>query len=85
VVIMRIAVADTGLRDVLGNASPRDVTTGHNPVWVLRNGKMVKGTWSRKSIHAPLVLKDTHGHVIALAPGRTWIELLPSLSLPSRH
>ncbi|HTR71285.1 MAG TPA: DUF3048 domain-containing protein [Mycobacteriales bacterium] len=84
VVIMRVRLASTGLHDVLGNASPRDVTTGHNPVWVLRNGKMIKGTWSRPSIKDPLTLKDKSGHVIALAPGRTWIELLPAPDKPSR-
>jgi hypothetical protein len=82
---MSVDIASTGLRDVLGNASPLDVTVGSNPVWVLRNGKMVKGTWKRPKIGSPLTLLDSAGHVIKLAPGRTWIELLPKPSKPSRH
>ena len=48
VVIMSVNIASTGLHDVLGNPSPLDVTVGSNPVWVLRNGKMIKGTWTAR-------------------------------------
>jgi Protein of unknown function (DUF3048) N-terminal domain/Protein of unknown function (DUF3048) C-terminal domain len=85
VVIMSVNIASTGLRDVLGNASPLDVTVGHNPVWVLRDGKMIKGTWKRPKVTSGLTLVDKQGHVIDLAPGRTWIELLPKPGKPSRH
>jgi Protein of unknown function (DUF3048) N-terminal domain/Protein of unknown function (DUF3048) C-terminal domain len=87
VVIMRVNIASTGLYDVNHNASPRDVTTGSNPLWVMRNGKIIKGSWHRAGVKAPLVFKDKSGHVIHLAPGRTWVELLPGRSKPavSRH
>jgi Protein of unknown function (DUF3048) N-terminal domain/Protein of unknown function (DUF3048) C-terminal domain len=84
VVVMSVDIASTGLHDVLGNASPLDVTVGSNKVWVFRNGKMVKGTWSRPKVTSGLTLRDKAGHVIALAPGRTWIELLPKPGKPSR-
>jgi hypothetical protein len=84
VVVMSVNIASTGLHDVLGNPSPLDVTVGHNPVWVLRDGKMIKGTWSRPKVTSPLTLLDKQGHVIDLAPGRTWIELLPTPNKPSR-
>lgn len=85
VVIMSVNIASTGLHDVLGNASPLDVTVGSNPVWVLRNGKMVKGTWKRPKVTSPLTLRDKKGRIIDLAPGRTWIELLPTPRAPSRQ
>jgi hypothetical protein len=85
VVVMSVDIASTGLHDVLGTPSPLDVTVGSNPVWVLRNGKMVKGTWHRKSVTSPLRLLDPAGHTIHLAPGRTWVELLPTPHKPSRH
>lgn len=85
VVVLGVNIASTGLRDVLGNPSPLDVTIGSNPAWVLRDGKMIKGTWHRKSIKDGITLKDAQGHVIALEPGRTWIELLPTPRAPSRH
>jgi hypothetical protein len=50
---------------------------GSGPVWVLRNGELFKGTWSRSSLHAPTVLQLANGAPIPLAPGRTWVEVLP--------
>ena len=78
VVLMRIKVKDTGIRDVVGNPSPDDVVTGSGRVWVLRDGKVVTGRWTRPGIGAPMTLVDSTGKTIALARGRTWIELLPS-------
>jgi hypothetical protein len=85
VVVMGVNIASTGLRDVLGNASPQDVTVGHNPLWVFRNGKVIKGTWHRRKIGSPLRFEDNKGHIIHLAPGRTWLELLPTPSKPTYH
>jgi Protein of unknown function (DUF3048) N-terminal domain/Protein of unknown function (DUF3048) C-terminal domain len=87
VVVLSVKIASTGLRDVLGNPSPEDVTVGHNKVWVMRNGKIIRGTWTRKTIGAPFVFRSKFGHVITLAPGRTWVELLPTPMKPkvSRH
>lgn len=85
VVIMSITVANTGLHDVLGNPSPDDVVTGSGKVWVLRDGHVLRGTWSRPSRAAKMVLKDKKGRVLPLTPGRTWVELLPRPRTPSFH
>jgi len=77
VVVMRITTKDTGLRDVIGNPSPDDVVTGSGKVWVFRDGKVVTGRWKRPGIGSPMTLVDAQGNAINLAPGRTWIELLP--------
>jgi hypothetical protein len=77
VVLMRITTKDTGLRDVAGNASPEDVVTGSGKVWVLRDGKVVTGSWKRAGLGSPLTFVDGAGTTIPLTPGRTWIELLP--------
>jgi hypothetical protein len=84
VVILNVNIASTGLHDVLGAPSPLDVTTGSNTAWVLRDGKMIKGKWTRKTRNDEFSLTDAQGHTIALAPGRTWIELLPTPRKPSR-
>ncbi len=76
VVVMRIKTRYLGLRDVLGNASPDDVITGHGRVWVFRNGHVIAGHWSHPKLRAPLRLV-AHGKVIPLTPGKTWVELLP--------
>jgi hypothetical protein len=84
VVVMSVDIASTGLHDVLGNASPLDVTVGQNKVWVLRDGRMVTGIWKRPSVTSGLTLVNHKGKTINLAPGRTWIELLPKPGKPSR-
>ncbi|HVV77779.1 MAG TPA: DUF3048 domain-containing protein [Mycobacteriales bacterium] len=85
VVILGVDIASTGLRDVLGNPSPLDVTIGSNPAWVLRDGKLIRGTWTRKTLGDEFSLKDAAGNTIALAPGRTWVELLPRPAKPARR
>jgi Protein of unknown function (DUF3048) N-terminal domain/Protein of unknown function (DUF3048) C-terminal domain len=85
VVVMSVDIASTGLRDVAGSPSPEDVTVGSNPVWVLRDGKLIQGTWHRPKISSGVTLRDKKGHVIKLAPGRTWVELLPKGRKPVRH
>jgi len=85
VVVMSVDIASTGLRDVAGSPSPDDVTVGSNPVWVLRGGKLIQGTWHRQKISSGLTLRDKKGHLIKLAPGRTWVELLPKGRKPVRN
>ncbi|HET6817299.1 MAG TPA: DUF3048 domain-containing protein [Mycobacteriales bacterium] len=87
VIVMRIQTRYLGLRDVLGNASPDDVVTGQGPVWVFRNGHVIRGHWTRKHANSALRLRTARGRLIPLMPGRTWVELLPysgSISV-SRH
>jgi hypothetical protein len=84
VVVMRIKTRYLGLHDVLGNASPDDVVTGKGRVWVFRNGRLIGGTWKRKTLNSPLRL-IRNGKAIPLQPGQTWIELLPSPDTISFH
>lgn len=51
------------------------ITTGQGDVWVFRNGKVIKGTWSRPSVDEPATFTDAAGKTIALLPGQTWVEL----------
>jgi hypothetical protein len=82
VVIMSIQVRNTGLHDVLGNASPDDVVTGKGKVWVLRDGRVIPGTWTRPNRTKRMILRDKDGHALPLLPGRTWVELLPQPRVP---
>jgi hypothetical protein len=45
--------------------------------WVLTGGKYIKANWSKASQTAPIVLTDTTGADVLLAPGNTWVELMP--------
>jgi len=53
---------------------------GSGPVAVLRNGVEVSGTWNRTSLSSPTQLLDSRGRTIPLAPGDTWVELVPSIT-----
>ena len=55
--------------------------TGTGPLQVLRDGELISGTWSRNGLNAPLQLTTSNGATLPLAPGRTWIEMVPT-SLP---
>lgn len=84
VVIMSIALGFTGIKDVAGNYSPLDITVGGSrPLWVLRDGHVIRGTWSRPSVNTFWRLVDLKGNPIVLKPGRTWVELLPRPAQPA--
>ncbi len=76
VIVMAIKTRFLGLHDVLGNASPDDVVTGRGHVWVFRNGRMIRGQWIHPTAKSRLRLMHG-GKAIRLAPGHTWVELLP--------
>jgi hypothetical protein len=52
-------------------------STGTGPLLVLRNGAAVMGTWSRAAPTQPATLTSSSGSPIDLAPGNTWVELVP--------
>ena len=52
--------------------------TGSGALTVLRNGVAVTGTWHRVSVNDPTILTDSNGSPIALQPGSTWVEIVPS-------
>ncbi|MGH9065002.1 MAG: DUF3048 domain-containing protein [Acidimicrobiales bacterium] len=51
---------------------------GSGPAEVARDGTVVTGRWERPSAAAPTRLVDSAGQAISLAPGPTWVELLPA-------
>lgn len=57
---------------------PRTVMVGSGEVWVSNGGKTAHGTWSKESADAPIRLVADDGTDLLLAPGNTWVELLPS-------
>jgi hypothetical protein len=54
------------------------ITVGSGPVVVLRNGAAIRGTWQRTSYGQPAQFVGTNGQPIALAPGNTWVEIVPN-------
>lgn len=49
---------------------------GSGPGYVLRNGRAVKVTWTRPTAADPMVFTDSSGKVVAMSPGRTWVEIV---------
>jgi hypothetical protein len=78
VVVLQVRVRPGHILDAAGNPSPVVTLTGTGAAYVLRDGRMVVGTWERASLSDVTTLVARDGSEIALAPGRTWVELLPS-------
>ena len=77
-VIVQIAeYVDTGQRDQSGEPVPEGKLVGEGEAWILSDGKLVKGRWSKASMEAVTIFTDPAGKKIRLAPGRTWIEIPP--------
>jgi hypothetical protein len=69
----------TRIFDVAGNPSIEiaDVT-GSGRALVFRDGSVIVGRWVRKAATDKVTYETLAGREIALSPGTTWIELLPS-------
>lgn len=83
VVVMSVAVRPGTNVDVLGHPTPDPTLTGTGRAWVLRDAKVVAGTWRRSAAGSPVELLGPDGKPVPLHPGRTWIELLPTPQQPS--
>ena len=78
VVVLRVDVVQTPYVDAIGTHVPETVMVGSGDAWIATAGHAVQATWSKTSVTAPVVLKDANGRPITLAPGNTWIELVPN-------
>lgn len=56
---------------------PRTEMIGGGEAWVSTGGGTSHATWSKASATDPIHLVDDQGVAIRLAPGNTWIELVP--------
>ncbi len=66
------------LENNLGGYEVEATLTGSGPLEVFRNGVGVAGTWQRATLMNRTRLVASDGATIPLAPGRTWVELVPS-------
>ena len=58
-----------------GRAVPVTVTTGSGPAWILAEGKVVSGTWSRETDTEWFSIQDENGSDLKVPPGRIWVTL----------
>lgn len=59
------------------SGTPKTILTGRGEAWVSTEHRTVHGTWSKTSKTAKLVLRTDAGDPLELAPGITWVELVP--------
>ena len=71
VVVIRVAVDNS-----LGVPKTQLVSKGE--AWVSTGGATVHASWSKRTATGRIRLIDDNGAAIRLAPGNTWIELVPS-------
>lgn len=77
VVILRVRVTGSGILDAAGNEDPFVLAYGGGAAEVLRDGVVERGTWSRPTVAAPFAFRGPTGAPLTLAPGPTWVELVP--------
>lgn len=56
---------------------PTTQLIGSGEAWVSTGGATVRATWSKRSMTAPIRILDAQGVAVRLAPGNTWVELVP--------
>jgi hypothetical protein len=62
----------------MGGLEVQAQLVGSGPLLVLRNGEEISGTWQRPSLGAITSLTASNGATIPLAPGPTWVALVPA-------
>ena len=80
VLVLSVPVGDAGYRDPAGNAVPETQFEGSGPALLFHDGRLVKGTWSKKALDASVTLTTDTGDKLKVPAGRVWIELLPQTS-----
>jgi hypothetical protein len=66
------------VEDATGSHENLLLLTGAGPAIVYRNGAQITGAWRRPALNYGTDLRDSRGRPIYLAPGTTWIELVPT-------
>ena len=68
---------DSGVRDSVGAVVPEAAAIGEGDAWLLSDGHLQRGRWTKPSADAPTTYVDSEGAPLRLTPGQTWVEVLP--------
>ncbi|HVE96045.1 MAG TPA: DUF3048 domain-containing protein [Pseudonocardiaceae bacterium] len=77
VVLQRVALRDTPIRDASGSPSPFAATVGAGSVVVLRDGLAFDGNWSRPTPEAITTFTLPDGSPLTFTSGPVWVVLVP--------
>lgn len=83
VIIQQVVVTEGNLVDVLGYHSPEVTLKGSGKAWIMRDGVLIAGRWSRPVMGGVTKFVTKTGEIIPLAPGNTWIELVAKGTPPT--
>lgn len=76
VLVLRVEIGDAGYLDPAGNPVPETVFDGEGPMMLFHQGRVVRGTWAKAGLDAPVSLATRKGP-LEVPPGPVWIELIP--------
>jgi hypothetical protein len=71
VIVLQVPIGNDG-------GVPKTQLIGSGAAWISSGGRTVEATWDKGSSSAPIRLVDATGTVVRLAPGNSWIELVPT-------
>lgn len=57
--------------------SPHAITVGEQTAFILTDGKLIRGVWSRQGPEDPIKFFNADLEPVELTPGNTWIHLAP--------
>ena len=77
VVVQFVTYHDTGQVDSTGTSVPEADVVGEGDAWVLTGGMLIPCRWSKASDSDVTRYVDASGAPVKLAPGKTWVELVP--------
>jgi YD repeat-containing protein len=77
VLVLRVEIVDAGYRDPAGNPVPETKLTGTGNAMIFHGGRLVRGTWKKDSLDAPITLSAKSGE-LTIPAGHVWIELVPA-------
>lgn len=78
VLVLRVREGDAGYLDPAGHHVPETLLRGSGHALLFHGGRMVVATWHKgKARTARIRLTTRKGQKLSVAPGHTWIELVP--------
>lgn len=81
VIVMRVRTQRRN-QAAAARGTPELRLVGSGQAVLLRDGVRIPGRWSRASLDEQTVFTDMRGRPFVLAPGQTWIELVPTRIRP---
>ena len=77
VLVLRVEIGDAGYVDPAGNPVPETNLTGTGAAMIFHDGRLVRGTWKKDGLDAPITLSAKSGD-LTIPAGHVWIELVPA-------